>query len=69
MAPMKAMKAMKAMKTMKAMAAKKGAKAMSKGTLAGELAAKADLKKSDISKLLDALTEVGTKEEAWSARI
>eukprot|EP00438_Fugacium_kawagutii_P020321 Skav220843 [mRNA] locus=scaffold1888:355428:355781:- [translate_table: standard] len=59
MAPMKAMKVMKAKATMKAM---KGAKVMSKGALATELAEAAGLKKGDISKVLDTLAEIGTKE-------
>ena len=53
---------MKAMKTMKAMAAMKGAKAMSKGTLADELASAADLKKKEVVAVLDALTDIGSKQ-------
>ena len=56
---MKAMKAMKAKASMKAM---KGAKVMSKGTLATSLAEAAGLKKSEISTVLDALADIGTKE-------
>ncbi|CAJ1382871.1 unnamed protein product [Effrenium voratum] len=56
MAPMKAMKAMKAM------AAMKGGKAMTKGALADALATAAALKKSECSKLLDALADIGAGE-------
>ena len=55
MAP-KTMKAKAAMKAMKA------AKVMSKGALATELAEAAGLKKNDITKVLDSLAEIGTKE-------
>ena len=55
MAP-KTMKAKAAMKAMKA------AKVMSKGALATELAEAAGLKKGDITKVLDSLAEIGTKE-------
>ena len=61
MAPaMKAMKATKAKKV--AMKAMKGQKAMSKGNLAGELAEATELKKSDITKVLNSLAEIGTGE-------
>ena len=53
------MKAMKAKATMKAM---KSAKLMSKGALATELADAAGLKKGELSKVLDALAEIGTRE-------
>merc|ERR1711935_912955 len=53
MAPMK--KAMKAMKAMKA-----GAKAMSKGGIADALATACELKKSEVTKLLDTLAQVAT---------
>ena len=49
-------------KTMKAKAAMKAAKVMSKGALATELAEAAGLKKGDITKVLDSLAEIGTKE-------
>merc|ERR1711933_421416 len=52
-APMKAMKAMKAMK---------GGTAMSKGALAQALADGTELKKSEVSKVLDVLASVATKE-------
>merc|ERR1719220_3389120 len=50
MAPMKAMKSMKAVT------------AMSKGALAQELANATELKKSEVSKLLDSLASVATQE-------
>eukprot|EP00490_Sorites_sp_Unknown_P007028 CAMPEP_0114650782 /NCGR_PEP_ID=MMETSP0191-20121206/7894_1 /TAXON_ID=126664 /ORGANISM="Sorites sp." /LENGTH=81 /DNA_ID=CAMNT_0001864753 /DNA_START=67 /DNA_END=308 /DNA_ORIENTATION=- len=56
MAPMKTMKAKASMKAMKS------AKLMSKGALATELAEAAGLKKSEISTVLDALADIGTKE-------
>ena len=61
MAPAKAMKATKAKKvsTMKAM---KGQKAMSKGGLAAELANATEMKKSDITKVLNSLAEIGAGE-------
>mmetsp|Transcript_109209 Transcript_109209/g.152729 ORF Transcript_109209/g.152729 Transcript_109209/m.152729 type:complete len:114 (+) Transcript_109209:69-410(+) len=55
MAP-KTMKAKAAMKAMKA------AKVMSKGALATELAEAAGLKKGEVTKVLDSLAEIGTKE-------
>ena len=55
MAP-KTMKAKAAMKAMKA------AKVMSKGALAMELAEAAGLKKGEVTKVLDSLAEIGTKE-------
>ena len=56
MAPMKAMKAKATMKAMKS------AKLMSKGALATELADAAGLKKGELSKVLDALGEIGSRE-------
>ena len=56
MAPMKAMKAKATMKAMKS------AKLMSKGALATELADAAGLKKGELSKVLDALAEIGSRE-------
>merc|ERR1712072_175275 len=53
MAPMKAMKAMKAMK---------GAKALSKGAIADALGTACEIKKSEATKVLDALTVLVTKE-------
>lgn len=58
MAP--AMKAMKAKKV--AMKAMKGQKAMTKGGLMGSLADATEMKKSDIAKILNSLTEIGTEE-------
>mmetsp|Transcript_95189 Transcript_95189/g.116543 ORF Transcript_95189/g.116543 Transcript_95189/m.116543 type:complete len:116 (+) Transcript_95189:92-439(+) len=57
MAPAKAMKAKKV-----AMKAMKGQKAMTKGALLGELATATELKRSDVSKVLDTLAEIGTGE-------
>ena len=51
--------AMKAKKV--AMKAMKGQKAMTKGGLLGELATATELKKSDISKVLNTLAEIGTE--------
>ena len=66
MAPMKAMKAMKAMtamKAMKSMKAKRAAgKSLSKGGIADALATMSEMKKSDCSKVLDALAEMGPKQ-------
>merc|ERR1719488_163063 len=58
------MKAMKAMKAVKAMAAKPRAagKALSKGGIAEALAAASEVKKSDCSKIVDALAEMGAKQ-------
>merc|ERR1719235_2712337 len=58
---MKAMKAMKAMQAMKAMKAKPRAAGapLSKGGIADALATAAELKKSDCSKIIDALAEMG----------
>ena len=58
MAPMKS--AMKAKKV--AMKAMKGQKVMTKGALLGELANLTEMKKADISKVLNTLTEIGTQE-------
>ena len=64
MAPAKAMKAKKvAMK--KAM---KGQKAMSKGALLGELVNATELKRSDVSKVLNTLAEIGTDEVKKSGK-
>ena len=60
MAPAKAMKATKAKKV--ATKAMKGQKAMSKGGLTGELANAAELKKAEITKVLNALAEIGAGE-------
>ena len=54
------MKAMKAKKV--AMKATKGQKAMTKGGLMGSLADATEMKKSDIAKILNSLTEIGTEE-------
>ena len=61
MAP--AMKAKKA-----AMKAMKGQKAMTKGALLGELATATEMKKSDITKILNTLTEIGTEEVKKSGK-
>ena len=52
--------AMKAKKV--AMKATKGQKAMTKGGLMGSLADATEMKKSDIAKILNSLTEIGTQE-------
>ena len=63
MAPMKAMKAMKAMTAMKAMKAVTAAgKSMSKGVMCDVLATATELKKSECSKMMDALAEMGAKQ-------
>ena len=61
--------AMKAMKT-KVMKAKKvsTAKVMTKGGLTGELANSTELKKADISTILNTLAEIGTKEVKKSGK-
>ena len=64
MAPMKS--AMKAKKV--AMKAMKGQKAMTKGALLGELATATEMKKSDITKVLNTLTEIGTQEVKKSGK-
>ena len=64
MAP--AMKAMKAKKV--AMKAMKGQKAMTKGGLMGSLADATEMKKSDIAKILNSLTEIGTEEVKKSGK-
>ena len=56
MAPMKAMKAMK------------GGKPMTKGGLAEAVATAMELKKSVVSKMLDSLAEVGTKETVGTGK-
>merc|ERR1712070_348465 len=50
------------MGAMKAMKAKKGALAMSKGAVADAMATACEAKKGEMTKLLDALAEVITKE-------
>merc|ERR1719218_487412 len=64
MQAMKAMTAMKAKGAMKAMTAKPRAagKALSKGGIADALAAASEVKKSDCSKIIDALAEMGAKQ-------
>merc|ERR1719498_1487816 len=73
MKSMKAMKGMKAMVGMKAMAAMKAMKAMkakpraagkalSKGGIADALATASEVKKSDCSKIIDALADMGAKQ-------
>merc|ERR1719221_1050369 len=67
MKAMKAMEAMKAMKAMKAMTAMKSStraagKALSKGGIADALAQASEVKKSDCSKIIDALAEMGAKQ-------
>ena len=63
MAPAKAMKAKKV-----AMKAMKGQKAMSKGSLLGELVSATELKRSDVSKVLNTLAEIGTEEVKKSGK-
>ena len=58
--------AMKAKKV--AMKAMKGQKAMTKGALLGELATATEMKKSDITKVLNTLTEIGTQEVKKSGK-
>merc|ERR1719313_2313351 len=58
---MKAMKAMKATKAMKSMK-KKAVAAMSKGAIADALAAKSDLKKAEVSNILDHFAGLATTE-------
>merc|ERR1719214_229930 len=53
---------MKGMKGMKGMKAMKAVKALPKSGIADALAAETELKKSDCSKVLDALTEIATTE-------
>ena len=60
--------AMKAKKVaMKAMKGQKAA-AMTKGGLLGELATATELKKSDVSKVLNTLAEIGTEEVKKSGK-
>ena len=54
MAPMKAMKSMKAMKA--------AVRSLSKGGIADAVATACELKKSQCSKVLDALAEIGSKQ-------
>ena len=58
--------AMKAKKV--AMKAMKGQKAMTKGGLMGSLADATEMKKSDIAKILNSLTEIGTEEVKKSGK-
>lgn len=53
---------MKSMKAMAAMAKKSGGAAMTKGGLADALATACGMKKTEASKILDALANVGAKE-------
>merc|ERR1719399_1919632 len=53
---------MKAMKAMRAMRAKKGVKSMPKSGIADALATACEAKRSEMSKVLDALAEVASKE-------
>ena len=64
MAPMKS--AMKAKKV--AMKATKAQKVMTKGALLGELANATEMKRADISKVLNTLTEIGTQEVKKSGK-
>ena len=56
----KAMKAMKAMKGMKSM--KKGVKSMAKSAIADAVGAACEKKRSEVSKVLDALADLAGKE-------
>ena len=58
--------AMKAKKV--AMKAMKGQKVMTKGALLGELANATEMKKADIGKILNTLTEIGTEEVKKSGK-
>ena len=58
--------AMKAKKV--ATKAMKGQKVRTKGALLGELANATEMKKADISKVLNSLTEIGTKEVKKSGK-
>merc|ERR1712060_1004238 len=58
-----------AMAPMKAMKAMKGVKAMSKGALAQAVADTAGLKKSEVSKVLDGLTTVASKEVKKTGKV
>merc|ERR1712039_1141542 len=57
-------KAMKAMKAMKA-----GAKALSKGALCDAIAAETQVKKSECSKVFDALAAIATKEVQKTGKV
>ena len=46
----------------------KGQKAMTKGALLGELATATEMKKADINKVLNSLTEIGTEEVKKSGK-
>merc|ERR1719440_1898437 len=59
--PMKAMKAMKAKKPMKAKPRAAGA-ALGKGAIADALATACEMKKSECSKIIDALADVGATQ-------
>ena len=50
------------------MKAMKGQKVMTKGALLGELANLTEMKKADISKVLNTLTEIGTQEVKKSGK-
>merc|ERR1719320_1472531 len=56
----------KGMKAMKAMKAMKGGTPMSKGGLADALATA--MKKSEVSKILDCIAEIGTKETVGTGK-
>ena len=58
--------AMKAKKV--ATKAMKGQKVMTRGALLGELANATEMKKADISKVLNSLTEIGTEEVKKSGK-
>mmetsp|Transcript_2347 Transcript_2347/g.2563 ORF Transcript_2347/g.2563 Transcript_2347/m.2563 type:complete len:121 (+) Transcript_2347:419-781(+) len=66
-AAMKAMKATKAKKVNTAMKTK-GQKTMTKGGLTTSLADATELKKGDISKILNSLAEIGTEEVKKSGK-
>ena len=64
---MKVMKATKANKVNSAMKTK-GQKAMTKGSLLAALADATELKKGDVGKILNSLTEIGTEEVKKSGK-
>ena len=66
-AAMKVMKATKAKKVNSAMKTK-GQKAMTKGSLLAALADATELKKGDVGKILNSLTEIGTEEVKKSGK-
>merc|ERR1719461_1331351 len=53
---------------MKAMKAMKGGPAMSKGALAEALATAMEMKKSEVSKVLDCIAEIGSKETVGTGK-